>query len=259
MLARRFLALLRDSYRYATFRYRYTDSRGVFDTFDRAVMSAPTDKPVGYDHAALAKHYRDELDLVSREFDYPVFFHLSAILEESSRPLTVLDFGGNIGVHYLACSNYLDLDDVFWIICDVPAITAMGKEVCKDRSNVRFINDLGELQDRTVDVVLACGSIQFCCSDFAEKFFGEAGLRARHVLITQIILQDGPQFVTLQNGGLSYYPQYIYNGPKFISSVAQHGFTVVDRWDDHSTGLSLPFHPERSVPTASGLYFEAST
>lgn len=256
MRLRRFL---KDCYRAATFPHRITESRGVFSTADEAMASAPTDKPLGYDHAAVARYYREELDLVLKEYEYPNLFHLARILQKLKGRPRILDFGGNVGVHYLGYRRYLDIDDVEWIVCDVPAITKVGVELCAAHRNVSFINDLSELPNREIDILLAAGSIEYCCSDFTEHFIVRGQLRPKNILLSQVMLYDGPPFVTLQNGGLSYYPQHVYNRDKFISSLELHGFSVVDEWLDCSGGLSIPFRPDCSIPMTTGICLESAS
>ena len=68
-------------------------------------------------------------------------------------------------------------------------------------------------------------------------------------------MYDGLRFVTLQNGGLVYYPQYVFNHEEFIRAIAGEGYELVDFWDDNVDSCIIPFHPEKSIKAYKGLYF----
>jgi putative methyltransferase (TIGR04325 family) len=80
---------------------------------------------------------------------------------QKKRYRTILDFGGNVGVHYLRYRKYLNLDDITWIICDLPEITKMGQEACAKFPNIKFINVITDIKDIELDIFLAVGSMQY--------------------------------------------------------------------------------------------------
>src|SRR5436309_1570810 len=95
-MLRAILRLARDAYRYAAFpRGQF---RGVYEDFQQAEAAVPRGGKLGYNHAELAREYDAKINLGLDASDYPVLFHLDHILREY---MTVLDFGGNIGVHFL--------------------------------------------------------------------------------------------------------------------------------------------------------------
>ena len=114
----RLLRYMRDGFRYATFPLRYSDSRGVFDSFEQAKAAAPRGKPIGYDDSELANEYADSLDLRLADYDYPFLFHLDKMLNDVGRRCSILDFGGNVGLHYLKYRQHLDLENVTWTVCE---------------------------------------------------------------------------------------------------------------------------------------------
>ncbi len=86
---------------------------GVFETFDRAIASAPKTKNIGYNDADLAQQYRQMFEhdnwensgRVIRTHDYPILFWLKSLFADGCQ--TIVDIGGNIGIHYYAYSQYL--------------------------------------------------------------------------------------------------------------------------------------------------------
>ena len=65
---------------------------------------------------------------------------------------------------------------------------------------------------------------------------------------------DGETFVTLQNGGQVFYPQYVFNSEQFLAPLIALGYEVKDRWVDRIDGCLVPFQPGRGVPDYSGLF-----
>lgn len=248
--AKRLLEIVRDSYRYVTFPVRFSDSRGVFHTFAEAVAAAPRGKPIGYNNVDAARMYVEHLNIDLADYDFPALYYLGNILSRLDGSCSLLDFGGNIGVHFLKFKTRLDLDRVKWIICDLPEITRSGEAVCQRYSNVRFINDISDCGP--VDIVLAIGSVQYI-EDFVG-FLHSSGVNPRYILIGQVLLHDGERFVTLQNGGHVYYPQFVFERVRFISAFNRAGYTLLDSWHDSSNGCSIPFHPEFTI-TSRGLFF----
>jgi putative methyltransferase (TIGR04325 family) len=249
------LVLLRDTVRYMTFRFRFSDSRGVYQSFDEALQAAPADALAGYDHEVLAATYRHQDQDTLAEYEYPILYHLAHILA-ATRPgtrLTVLDFGGNTGIHYLRLRKKLDFASVDWVVLDMPAITRVGRELCRDVPGIRFIDDLAGLGAVAVDVLVANGSLQYV-EDFAEFFLQQLSTPPRHIIVGQLLLYPGQTFVTLQNGGAgACYAQYVFNHQDYIAAMAARGYALIDSWRDYSNACSIPFHSERSVSHSWGL------
>ncbi len=246
--------LARDAYRFLAFRFSHF--RGVYESFRQAEAAASRAARIGYDHADLAGQYRAELYLDLDNSEYPVLYHLDRILADGS---TVLDFGGNVGVHYLRYRKYLDLGRVRWIVCDLPEITEAGRAACAGMPNITFVNGTGELDADRVDVFLASDSLQYVeTHDSLLPGLIARGLAPRHILIDQLPLYDGPRFVTLQNGGLVRYPQYVFNRADYLAAIANLGYELVDAWDCRNFSCIVPFHPKRTVRAYSGLCFCAT-
>jgi putative methyltransferase (TIGR04325 family) len=249
--------LVADAYSYLAFPHRGGQFRGIYDDFPQAEVAAPKGKKLGYDHPDLAREYQKNLSFRLESFDYPILFHLARIMDGCR---TVFDFGGNLGVHYLRYRRYLKLDHVKWIVLDLPEITSAGRQTCADLPNIAFINEIAEFRESGLDILLASGSMQYLASPnlLLEKM-ADQGARPAHVLINRVPLYEGPQFVTLQNGGLVYYPQYVFNREMFIRSIENLDYELVDAWPDPADSCIIPFHPARSVRAYTGLYFQTGT
>lgn len=231
-----------DAFEYLAFPLRYSRSRGVYATLDGAIRAAPRGKGIGYNHASLAREYADNLDLRVTDHDFPWIYYLAQVMGLLKGVVTIVDFGGNVGVHYLKFSKYLDMERVRWLICEVPEIAKKGRERCEGQKNLEFVTDLGQID--TADVVLAIGSAQYV---HLFDLLSQSAISPRYILIGQILLHDGPEFVTLQNGGRVYYPQYVFRRAEFIDRAVRAGFRVHDIWHDSTNGCVIPFHRDLAI------------
>jgi putative methyltransferase (TIGR04325 family) len=229
---------------------------GVFASFEEAARFAPDTKPLGYNNPDLAAEYQAMLEDqrwehgngLIRTFDYPVMFWLSVLLREPVR--TVFDFGGNVGVHFYGYSNCVDLPhELTWTICDVAAIIEAGKRIAAERkADLRFTTTFDDAAGQ--DLFLAGGSVQYV-EDLGRLLRGLQRL-PKHVLVNRLPVYDGPRFVTLQNGGPVFYPQYVFNHDEFIASLGAAGYELVDSWDNIMPA-DVPFHAKSFQH--QGMYF----
>ena len=144
--------------------------RGVFETFEEAIQSAPRTKSVGYDNEELALEYQQMLEQENWEhssrlvapYDYPVMFWLGEILGHGDVK-SVFDFGGNVGIHYYGYRKYLEYPETLrWFVCDVPAIVKVGKTIAEKRDCTTSLVFTCSFQDvNGKDVFLASGSVQY--------------------------------------------------------------------------------------------------
>lgn len=246
----------RDAYNY--FAFGVSQFRGVYENFVQAEASVRTKRKVGYNHIELAREYQKQFNIRLSSYDFPMLFYLDRILEERD---TILDFGGNVGTHFLRYRKYLNLDKVQWIVCDMPKITQIGEEICGGIKNLTFVNSIAAVKNATVDIFIASDSVQYIdvqSPDLLLKLLIEREIWPKHILIDHLPLYEGPRYVTLQNGGLVCYPQYVFNRKEFIKAIADCGYEIIDIWDDTANSCIVPFHPEKSIQNYKGLYFKKS-
>lgn len=254
-LVKRLVRTIKDVYRY--FAFRFSERRGVYENFSQAELAAPRWKGIGYNHHDLANSYRELLTLTLDSSDYPLLFHLDHILRDHS---TVLDIGGNIGVHYLRYRPYFKFETLRWIVYDVPAITKVGRETCADIPNIAFIDDLAEIKESRLDVIHASDSTQYFARwDLIIQTLIDKGIRPANILFEGVPVYDGPQYVTLQNGGTVYYPHYVFNREDFVGAITKLGYELVDTWSINESHCNIPFHPEKDVHALSGFCFSESS
>ncbi len=234
---------------------------GIFDTFEQAKEAAPQTKSIGYDNADLAEEYAKMLEQENWEnsgriiasYDYPVLFWLKSIFNPNSSN-NVFDFGGNVGIHFYNYSKYIKYpENIQWTVCDLPAIVLAGKTIAQKRQvdNLYFTINLNDANNK--DIFMASGSIQYVENlAYVLSQFD----KPKHLLINRLPLYHGQKFVTLQNGGQVFYPQYVFNKTEFIEAITNIGYELIDIWEDNVDSCLIPFHPEKTVPVYSGLYFK---
>jgi putative methyltransferase (TIGR04325 family) len=243
---------------------------GVFETFEEAIRAAPPTKTIGYNCAELAQAYQIEIavhtsptadlgsgkpsQLLMRSFDYPVLYWIERIVQNTPLDrIEFFDFGGNLGIHFLSYSSYLDFTiSLKWVVCDLPEIVKLGQIQNRD-PRLTFTTDF-QLASGS-DIFLASGSLQYEEVDITLKI-NSLEQKPKHLLINKLGLYDGKKIVTLQNGGRVFYPQYIFNWDDFIQSFKLIGYELIDSWEDNVGNCYIPFHPEVNVPCYHGFYFK---
>jgi putative methyltransferase (TIGR04325 family) len=228
--------------------------RGVYGSFQEAVEAAPKTKHLGYNNRDTAKLYLDFLPFIRiMPSDYPVLFWMKSLLKER---LVVFDYGGNLGISFYSYRTLMPYPNTLrWVICDLPEITKLGKEIAKNNESVglSFTNCFEDAS--SADVVIAAGALQY----IEEPFWASVSRfkkKPPHVIFNKVPLYDGEPFVTLQNTGVSFCPYQIYNREKFINAMSQVGYDTIDLWKTPDFPCKIPFNPKRSFDAFSGLYLK---
>ncbi|MFQ4140814.1 TIGR04325 family methyltransferase [Chlorogloeopsis sp. ULAP02] len=233
---------------------------GIFETFEEARQAAPQTKSIGYDNTELAQEYQEMLEHGNWEssgrmiasYDYPVLFWLKSIINHENT--NIFDFGGNVGIHFYTYSKYIKYPETLkWTVCDLPEIIRVGKQIAEKRhiNSLFFTSNFEDANNK--DIFIASGSIQYV-ENLATQI--SKIRKPKHLLINRLPIYNGRLFVTLQNGGKVFYPQYVFNKTEFIEAITSIGYELIDIWEDNVDSCMIPFHPESSVPAYSGLYFQ---
>lgn len=233
---------------------------GVYQTFQEAIQAAPKTKNIGYNNPDLANEYQQMLlkenwensGRIIAEHDYPMLFWLNSIFEQC-KVGSIFDFGGNIGVHFYSYIKYLRYPaGLKWRVCEVPEIAIVGTKLASQRKidNLYFTSDLKDVDGQ--DIFIGSGSIQYVES---LSQILSISRKPRHLLINRLPLYNGDKFVTLQNGGKVFYPQYVFNKNSFIQELESIGYELIDIWGNSGDSCIIPFHLDKAVNRYSGLYF----
>lgn len=225
--------------------------RGVYSSYEEASRSAPEVRGVGYDQAEPAQMYRDRLDVVFHT-DYPVLYWLSKL---SSDVQKIFDFGGHVGVKYYAYKKYIHHPEGFsWIVSDVPAVVEAGRQLATERgaANLSFVGDI--LECSGVDLLLCTGSLQYVPWALGEKL-EQVEIKPRHIIVNATPIGDGPTFFTLNSIGVAFCPYRVANRDEFVGEIVEHGYELVDEWENPGKDMQIPFHDDISLNKYRGFYF----
>jgi putative methyltransferase (TIGR04325 family) len=224
---------------------------GMYPTYDAAFQSMPGHGIAGFDDSSAVNFFLNHhFDL--NQFDYPVLYWLGRIYRPGD---SIFDFGGGLGQCRYAYQPYLDLSESSrWLVCDVPALVAKGKELAAERSqnNLHFTT---ELQDASATTLfLSNGALQYLHADLPE-LLKTVAILPEHILINRIPAFDGQAYYTVQRTRHgSYTPYRIVNKKTFISGIEFLGYRLRDTWEVQRS-LYVNFHPESYVPTYAGFFF----
>jgi putative methyltransferase (TIGR04325 family) len=229
----------------------------MFASVEEAARAAPDTKPVTHSSPELAAERRMMLEQENWErrggllfsYDYPVLFWLGKLLADAS-VRTVFDFGGSVGVHFYTYAGRLHFPpDLQWTICEMPDVVEAGRQIAAERAaDLAFTTSFAEADGR--DLLVASGVIQYV--EDLGGMLRDLRRPPRHLLLNRVPLYDGERFVTLQNEGSVFCPQWMFNREEFLGSLLAAGYELVDGWDDPAEGCSVPFHA--TVAPYSGLY-----
>jgi putative methyltransferase (TIGR04325 family) len=224
---------------------------GVFDSADAAMQSAPDTRPIGYDNEASTTLYDFHLVRVFA-YDYPVLHWLRRSFDEGLGQ--VLDIGGHIGIKYYAFRRYLDYPaGLRWQVCDVPSVTARGREVAASRdaqNRLSFVSTPSSA--RPSDLLLLSGSLQYLPVSIGELLGTLAGA-PRRIIVNITPIHPDRTFFTLNSIGTAFCPYRVVSEPDALAQFAAHGYRPVDRWDCPGKPMEIPGHPEHSLEQYTGF------
>ena len=229
----------------------YSCFRGVFDTFSDAYASAPPGNQLGFNITEFAEQFTERAHEVY-SYDYPVLFWIKSILGDN---ISVFDFGGNIGVHYYAYQKYMEFpQQMRWVVCEVPEVADAGRKLALENRSEHIVFTSNFKDSEGSDLFISAGALQYIENPSIAEALASLENRPGHLLLNKLPLYDGPQYVTLQNAGISFVAQYVFNRRDFIKALVDIGYELVDMWRVHELDCSIPFHPEHVVKKYSGLY-----
>jgi putative methyltransferase (TIGR04325 family) len=191
----------------------------------------------GYDDAAIAAHALAQLAAQRRDPTRPApsdLRLLAALLHASDATgrdrISVIDFGGALGHHYLAVRPFLPRGSlVQWVVCETEAMCELGR-THMGGDELSFVSSLAALPaDATV--ALASGSLQYVESP--HQVLQRLGELAPWVIVDRLPLSACDR----DRISLQTVPPWIYRAryPAWFFSAsrwsAEHGDQTVLAWD----------------------------
>jgi putative methyltransferase (TIGR04325 family) len=225
--------------------------RGVYQSFEQALAAAPETKAKGFDVQEFNGYFDNRRGKIFL-YDYPFLYWLYRILRHDS---FVFDIGGNTGVHFISYRHRLPYwEKLRWEVCEVPVIVEAGKRFAENENLSDRLTFTSEFKDAEgKDILLTAGTIQYIDKSLTD-ILSALDNPPQHILINKLPLYDGKPYVTLQNGGVNFIAQKVFNRDQFLGEFRELGYQLVDEWIDNSRSCRVPFHPELDVPTFRGIY-----
>lgn len=212
--------------------------RGVFDSFEAAAASAPTDVD-GYDCEPAANMY-DDLMANVQSYDWPVLYWLKSVAAKS-----VFDVGGHKGIKYYAFERLLPTVDT-WTVYDRPAVLEVGRRLAAQKASpVTFTNNFSDAA-LARDAMLCLGSLQYIKQSLAE-LLGDS-IRPRVIILntTPFTANKEEAFYTLNSFGTSFAPYKVQNLTEFILAMQGVGYEVQESWENPARSNHVPWQNKRS-------------
>jgi len=231
------------------FQRRY--ARGIFRTFQEARAAIPAGRLAGWDNVESSRLHLDLIEMMNPS-DYAIVYWLGPLLAACGG--RVFDFGGNLGTAYYAFRKYLHYPpDLRWLVCDVPAVVAAGREVARERnaSHLEFTTEFSEVED--FDILFTSGTLQLLEEEFASSL-AKLKRKPRHLLINRVPLVHRPTYYTVADQTTSCCAYRLANRAEFIGSLQRLGYSLVDSWQCYELACRVLFHPARSLRPYSGMY-----
>lgn len=234
---------------------------GVYDSFEDAERAATGLNKVGWNEEGIAKvlvhEDTDEPPQLFQTSQFAVLLWLSKLLKSGN---AVLDVGGAGGIFYEICSRYgLLSEPLRWHVVDVPETVKRGIERHRrlKSSMISFGTDVADAP--APNIMLMLGVLQYLPDPLGEK--GPGILEAlkelpSNILINKVSLTDDREIWTIQNYVTTATPYRFFSRQKFMDYFEARGYRLRDRWLVPEISVSIPFHPERTLPHLEGFHFE---
>ncbi|TXH46296.1 MAG: methyltransferase, TIGR04325 family [Burkholderiaceae bacterium] len=229
--------------------------RGVFDSAEAALASAPKTRPLSYDNADSAELYLRRLKI--DDYDHPSMFWLQNGFQAGLR--SVVDLGGSVGIKYFAFSPFIDFPaDLRWRVIDMPAVARRGREFAASRgapSHLSFSDDVADIDG--IDMLFVSGTLQYLPQTL-DQILASLARKPRRIVVNTTAIHPTRDFFTLNSIGTAFCAYRVQSRDRFVDSVLAQGYTLRDEWRNIGKQLRLPFSPGHGLEDYKGFCFEAS-
>jgi putative methyltransferase (TIGR04325 family) len=168
---------------------------------------------------------------------------LLALSGVTRRPLSVLDFGGGLGIHYFQTRPFLG-GALSWLVCETAEMAAEGtRRFASDE--LKFISSLDQARG-PFDLLISSGAIQ-CVPNPAETLARHSAL-SDHVLFNRLpLIASDRDRLTIHKVDPAIYaasiPIWFFSQQRWLAAVETLGFDVTMRWEVPQDLLILDGEP----------------
>jgi len=159
--------------------------------------------------------------------EYAAMCMLSALAcQQNGGKLTVLDFGGGLGVGYVHVLSSLGKHSAFsYHIVELEWACRAGSSLFPDDARIHFHASLPEAING-LDIVLLKSALN-CIQDYAGLLKKLCGYRARYVLVSELFAGGFPTFASAQRGfDGTVFPCWFFNVDEIVGLMRQHGYAL---------------------------------
>lgn len=229
--------------------------RGVFDSAEAALASAPPTRPLSYDNDGSAALYLERLKI--DDYDHPAMFWLQNGFHAGLD--SVVDLGGSIGIKYFAFAPHIQYPaGLRWQVIDMPAVAQRGREFATARGAPAALGFSSELRDiEGVDMLFVSGTLQYLPQTLAEILSGLAR-KPRRIVVNTTAIHETRDYFTLNSIGTAFCAYRVQSRGRFVTAVLEQGYTLRDQWRNIGKPLRLPFSPGFGLEDYAGFCFDAS-
>ena len=148
----------------------------------------------------------------------------SAVCESSGR-VSILDFGGGMGVTYIHLISSLPNCAVSYHVVEREGIARGGAELFADDARIHFSSELPAQSD--FDIVYISSALQYI-EDYAALLRALMAYRAKYFLFVKLSSGDFPTYATAQkNVSGSVLPYWFINFGEIIELMASGGYALI--------------------------------
>lgn len=226
--------------------------RRAFDSVPEATSYASGYIAAGHDHVQNAMLHLS-LAKAARPSDYPILFYLDRII---TGPTSLFDLGGNVGNLFYCYDKYLHFDsDLLWTVYDLPEMLELGRELASNRTEqrIRFTDQLEELGK--ANIMLASGSLHFFEFHLPD-LLRVLPKKPKHLLINRSPVTDSKPVATVHDGTVYLVACQQIAREKLVRGLQELNYELLDSWPVLELSHPIPFYPEYSLPSYSGMYLK---
>lgn len=200
---------------------------GRFPTREAAAAYMPARAQIDYDDDRVVEMNVESFSRVHL-FDWPVMFHLQRLIAGGGLR-RVTDFGGHVGVKYLAYRDTLRFPvDLLWQVVDVPAMCRAGRRRSVDTPQLRFHEALEDTM--ASDVLLCSGSLQYV-EEPLDRLLARLPAPPPTIVLNKVSVTETESFFTLESFGLGRMPHQILSQAALDALRRRCGYGLETRWD----------------------------
>ena len=149
---------------------------------------------------------------------------LAAIVSERREPVMILDFGGGVGITYVAAVDGLAEGRIEYLVLENGNICFAGQSAFSDDSRISF--DTSVPENREVDIVHFGSSLHYV-EDWKAILAQLAALHPKYFLLTDLPAGDIPTFATVQTFYGSKIPCWFFSLDEISAHFRDLGYKLV--------------------------------